>query len=378
MPWSWKIGRVRDIQIFVHITFLLIVAWAAYAGWAEARTVAGALYQVAFILALFGCIVLHELGHALMALRFGIKTRDITLLPIGGVARLERMPKEPLKELAVALAGPAVNVAIAAAIAFSLFVTGQWRGMTLEGVVEGSMLEQLMLVNIFLVLFNLLPAFPMDGGRALRALLATRLGPLRATRIAANVGQGMAVIFGLLGLVSNPFLVLIALFVWTGAAQEAASAQAEAVLGDAPVERAAIRQFYAVREDDSLAKVAQLILIAPQRDFPVLDEHGNLSGMLTRDGLLRTLSERGGDSRVAEAMQREFQTVEITDSLEEAFRRLQSSQLGALPAMRDGAIEGLLTRESLQAYLSVRQAMAQSRVGPRTALETSRPHISKV
>ena len=377
MPWSWKIGRVRGIQIFVHVTFLLIVGWAAYAGWAEARTWTGALYQVIFILALFGCIVLHELGHALMALRFGIKTRDITLLPIGGVARLERMPKEPLKELAVALAGPAVNVVIAAVLALFLVVAGQWRGMTAEAVVEGSMLERLMAVNIFLVLFNLLPAFPMDGGRALRALLATRLGPLRATQIAANVGQGMAVIFGLLGLVSNPFLVLIALFVWTGAAQEAASAQAEALLGDAPVERATIRQFHTVREDDSLAKVSQLYLVAPQRDFPVLDEHGNLSGMLTRDDLLRTLSEKGGDGRVTEAMQREIQTVEITDSLEEALRRLQSSQLGALPVMRGGAVEGLLTRESLQAYLSVRQAVAQSQAKSRTPLET-RPHASKV
>ena len=377
MPWSWKIGRVRGIDIFVHATFLLIVGWAAFAGWSEAQTFAGALYQVVFILALFGCIVLHELGHALMALRFGIKTRDITLLPIGGVARLERMPKEPLQELAVALAGPAVNVVIAALIAAGLALTGSYQGFTAEAILNGSMLERLMIVNIFLVLFNLLPAFPMDGGRALRAILATRLGPLRATQIAANVGQGMAVIFGLLGLLTNPFLVLIALFVWVGAAQEAAMAQAEATLGDVPVERATIRQFYAVHEDDLLAKVSQLGLATPQRDFPVLDDHGRVRGMLTREGLIQALRAGGGGEHVVQAMDRDFETVEAAETLQEALRRFQACQCGTLPVMRHGALEGLLTREGLQTFLSVRQAMARGSAEAQPPIPT-RPQTSKI
>ncbi len=352
-----KIGRVRGINIFVHATFLLIVVWAAYSGWSEAQTVVGAAYQVIFVLALFGCIVLHELGHALTALRYGIKTRDITLLPIGGVARLERMPKEPLQELAVALAGPAVNVVIAALIATGLWVAGAYHGFTAQAAMEGSMLERLMIVNIFLVLFNLLPAFPMDGGRALRALLATRLGPLRATQIAASVGQGMAVVFGLLGLVSNPFLVLIAMFVWMGASQEAAMAQAEALLGRVPVERATIRNFYAVHEDDPLSSVVEAGMMTPQADFPVLDRAGKISGMLTRAGLEAGLAEDGGQGRVDHAMRRDFSSVEEGDTLEDAFRKFQACQCQTLPVTREGRVEGLLTRENMHAFVNIQKAL---------------------
>ena len=365
MPWSWKIGRVRGIQIFVHATFVFIVAWAALAGWSEEKTIAGAVSQVAFVLALFACIVLHELGHALMALRFGIKTRDITLLPIGGVARLERMPKEPMQELAVALAGPAVNVVIGIAIAGALWVTGGFSAFTTQAVIEGSFLERLMIVNVFLVLFNLLPAFPMDGGRALRALLASRLDPLRATRIAAGVGQGMAVIFGLLGLFANPFLVLIAVFVWMGAAQEAAMAQAEALLGSVPAERATIRSFSSIQQDDPLGKVVQLELLTPQTDFPVVDAEGNVTGMLTQAALLRGLREHGPQGTVAEVMVREVPAIDVHETLEEALKKFQTCQCGALPVMREGRLEGLLTREKLQAFANIQRALAyENRGGP--------------
>ena len=358
MPWSLKIGRIRGINIFVHATFLLIVGWAALAGWSQEQSVAGAIYQVIFILALFGCIVLHELGHALAARRFGIKTRDITLLPIGGLARLERMPKEPLQELAVALAGPAVNVVISFVLAIGLLAAGQYRGFTAEAVLEGSMLERLMVVNVFLVLFNLLPAFPMDGGRALRALLATRLGPLRATRIAASVGQGMALLFGFVGLFSNPFLVFIALFVWMGAAQEAAMAQAEALLGHVPAERAMIRDFYAVRRDDPLGKAVQLGLTGAQTDFPVLED-GRVIGVLTQTDMLKGLAERGGQGRVEDVMDQDFAVVDAAETLEDAFRKLQTCQCRTLPVVRNGQLEGLLTRDNIQAFLSIQNVLAQ-------------------
>jgi Zn-dependent protease/CBS domain-containing protein len=336
----------------------LIVGWAALAGWSQEQTIAGALYQVVFILALFGCIVLHELGHALTALRFGIKTRDITLLPIGGLARLERMPKEPLQELAVALAGPAVNVVISAVLAVGLIAAGQYQGFTAQAILEGSMIERLMIVNIFLVLFNLLPAFPMDGGRALRAILATRMGALRATQVAASVGQGMALIFGFLGLFSNPFLVFIALFVWMGAAQEAAMAQAEALLGHVPAERAMIRDFYAVRRDDPLGKVVQLGLTGAQIDFPVLD-NGQVVGVLTQTAMLKGLSERGGQGHVEDVMDQDFAVVEATETLEDAFRKLQTCQCRTLPVVRGGQLEGLLTRDNIQAFLSIQNVLAQ-------------------
>ncbi len=222
MKWSWKIGIFAGIAVYMHATFILLLGWIALSHWMQYKSLLPTLTGVAFIVALFLCVVLHEYGHALTARRFGIATRDITLLPIGGVARLERMPDKPNQELWVALAGPAVNVVLAALLGAYLFLTGHFEPVNQIGLTHGVFLERLLFANLFLVGFNLIPAFPMDGGRVLRALLAKRMEYLRATQIAAGVGQGLAFLFGFVGLFTNPFLVFIALFVWIGAAQEAA------------------------------------------------------------------------------------------------------------------------------------------------------------
>ena len=222
MSWSWRIGRIAGIEVYLHATFLLLLAWEALRHFRAHGDPAEAVGGVVFVLVLFGIVVLHELGHALAARRYGIRTRDITLLPIGGVARLERVPGDPGQELVVALAGPAVNVVLAAALYIAMALG---RGPSPFGEalgVGGGFLDRLFWVNVSLALFNLLPAFPMDGGRVLRAALALRLDHVRATRVAASVGQGMAILFGILGLVYDPFLIFIALFVWLGAAEEAA------------------------------------------------------------------------------------------------------------------------------------------------------------
>ena len=233
MKWSWKIGQFAGIGVYMHATFLLLVGWVAVSHWVQARSLEAVLSGVGFILALFACVVAHEYGHALTARHYGIRTKDITLLPIGGVARLERMPDDPRQELWVALAGPAVNVVIAAALFAWLVATDTFSPLAELSVAQGSFLERLMVVNAGLVLFNLLPAFPMDGGRVMRALLATRMEYTRATQLAANVGQGMALLFGFLGLIGNPFLLFIAFFVWIGAAQEASMVQMKSALGGA-------------------------------------------------------------------------------------------------------------------------------------------------
>jgi Zn-dependent protease len=232
---TWHLGTVAGIAVRMHATFLLLLAFVGWQHWLQDRSVASVIGGVAFILALFTCVVLHEFGHALTARRFGIATRDITLLPIGGVARLERMPDEPLQELWVALAGPAVNVVIAVALYGWLAATTGLVPAEEVDVARGPFLERLMFVNMALVGFNLIPAFPMDGGRVLRAALATRLEYTRATQIAANLGQGIAFLFGLLGLTGNPLLLFIALFVWIGAAEEASVVQMKSALaGTAP------------------------------------------------------------------------------------------------------------------------------------------------
>ncbi|MCL4244824.1 MAG: site-2 protease family protein, partial [Candidatus Dadabacteria bacterium] len=267
MKWSWKLGEFGGIPVYIHATFLLIIAWVVLIHWTGGETLASIIGGVIFVLALFLCVVLHEYGHALTAKRYGIKTRDITLLPIGGVARLERMPDDPMQELKVALAGPAVNVAIAALLYAWLVLTrglGPLGDLTLT---QGSFAERLMLVNIFLVVFNLIPAFPMDGGRVLRALLALRSDYVRATQTAATIGQGIALLFGFIGLFTNPFLVFIALFVWIGAAQEATMVKVRSALGGVPVEKAMLTDFKTVSPDDPLSRLVELTMSGSQQDY---------------------------------------------------------------------------------------------------------------
>ena len=228
MSWSIKFARVAGIDLKIHITFLLFLVWIGFTYFSIGGAVA-ARQGVLFILLLFACVLLHELGHALTAKGFGIRTTDITLLPIGGVARLERIPNEPKQELLIAIAGPAVNVVIAVLLIFYL---GQRAAMSdFEDIhtPRVTMLSKLASVNIGLVLFNLIPAFPMDGGRILRSILAMRMNYLRATEIAARIGQTLAIAFGIVGFFYNSFLIFIAFFVYMGAQQEAAMARARAV-----------------------------------------------------------------------------------------------------------------------------------------------------
>ncbi len=231
MKWSLKLGRVSGIPIQVHWTFLILIAWIVLIHASRGASTIQVIGGVLLVLAVFGCVVLHELGHALTAQRFGIRTRDITLLPIGGVARLERMPEDPKQELLVAVAGPAVNGVIAGLLFVVLEVAGIIGPMAEVVVVGGNFFVQLMWINVILVLFNILPAFPMDGGRILRALLAYKMDFLRATQIAASVGQAMAMLFGLVGLIfGNPFLLFIAIFVYLGAGAEARHARVKRAL----------------------------------------------------------------------------------------------------------------------------------------------------
>jgi Zn-dependent protease/predicted transcriptional regulator len=363
MKWSWKLGEFAGIEVYMHATFLLLIGWVALTHWIRDHSLASTLTGVGFTLALFGCVVMHEFGHALTAKKYGIKTRDITLLPIGGVARLERMPDEPLQELWVALAGPFVNVVIALGLYFWLVATSGLEPINNLSLAAGSFIERLMVVNIFLVLFNMLPAFPMDGGRVLRALLATRMEYTAATNIAATVGQGMALLFGFLGFFTNPFLLFIALFVWIGAAQEASLTQMKFALGGIPIAQAMITDFRSLSIEDSLGHAIELILAGTQQDFPV-EENGKVVGILTRDRLLHALAREGKDLPVKEVMQRDFQVVEASEMLETGFRRLQDCDCRTLPVTRGGRLTGLVTLDNLGEFMMIQSALKVSQKRP--------------
>lgn len=325
---------------------------------------------VLLILAIFGCVVLHELGHALTAKRFGIRTEDITLLPIGGVARLERMPRKPGQELLVAAAGPAVNVVIASVIWIGLALFSSTAPISDTADVRAGFWMQLMTINILLVLFNLLPAFPMDGGRMLRALLATRLDYVRATTIAARVGQGMAILFGMWGLFGffgllkpNPMLIFIAIFIFIGAEAESQMVRVTSTLRGLRVRDAMMTKFRALSPNDSLSAAAAELIAGSQQDFPITTERG-VVGILTRQDLVRGLTERGPTARVADVMRPDCQLVNDTEWVEKSYDLLRQNKCSSLPVVRDGQLVGMITLENITEWVILNNALRQAGTTP--------------
>ncbi len=347
MRWSIPLARVAGIEIRLHVTFLLLLAWLGLTFFARAG-LPGAARGLAYILGLFGSVLLHEFGHAMAARRYGVHTPDITLLPIGGVARLERIPDNPREELVVAAAGPAVNVAIALVLGTLLQAAGVPLVPERVNLLTGNPLVGILWGNLFLIAFNLLPAFPMDGGRILRAVLATRMDYAAATQIAASLGQAMAFVFGFLGLFFNPLLIFIALFVYLGAAGEESLAQMRTVTEEIPVSSAMETDVHALKAEDPLAEAVGLILRTPQRTFPVLDPAGRVAGVLTREDIIKGLGAGGPYTRIGDAMQSGIPVVRPEDVLHEAFLRMQRCACPALPVVdRYGRIVGMLTTDNV-------------------------------
>ncbi|MBI3928214.1 MAG: site-2 protease family protein [Armatimonadetes bacterium] len=348
MPWSWTIGRLAGIQIRVHATVLILFLWV---GLVAGRS--QLLQGLAIIVLVFGVIVLHELGHALMARRFGIATREIVLLPIGGLARLEKMPEQPRQELLVALAGPAVNLVLALVALAALQLPLPEGPMLLAG--------SAFTVNVMIGLFNLLPAFPMDGGRVLRALLSTRMSSARATRYAAEVGQLMALGFGATGvLAGNPMLVFVALFVFMGADAELTASRVHSVLAGQRVREAMAVEFAALSPEDPLSVAVERLLDGFQQHFPLV-ENDRVVGMLSPESLFRLLAEKGPDLPVREACDRQFAVAHPEDGLEETLRRFQQSGARTLPVVEKNRLVGLLTREHIVDLITVRDALTGNR-----------------
>ena len=375
MRWSWQVARVAGIPVRVHATFALFIVWIFVVSLTGGQDLGRAAQGAGTVLAIFACVVLHELGHALVARRYGVKTRDITLLPIGGVARLERIPEKPSQEIAIALAGPAVNVIIALAlvpIVLPMFSLAQSARATAE--LLNWFPARLFFVNVMLVAFNLIPAFPMDGGRVLRAALASRLDYVRATQIAAGVGQGIALLFGFAGLrFGEPMLLFIALFVFIGATQESAAVQMRSGFAGVPVSRAMIRDFRTLRPEDPLSRAVDLLLEGHQHDFPVLGARPGDPplGILTRSDLLTALAEGRTDRPVGDATRRNCGTAHPRDLLEDVARGMEENGCPAVPVLDDGgAVVGMVTLENVGELAMVRAALNRGRArdpgaGPR-------------
>ncbi len=357
--WSWSIVRVFGIDIRVHATFLVLLGWILFSHLRAGHGVAVAGGGVLFVGVVFTVVVLHELGHALVARRFGIGTRDITLLPIGGVARLERMPTEPRQELLVAVAGPAVNVALAA-VSFAVIVLldASWSPHAIA-LVGGPLLAKFLWLNIGLAVFNMLPAFPMDGGRVLRAVLAMRMNRIRATDVAARVGKWMALGLGLIGLYGSPMLVLIAVFVWFGAAAEAALVHTSSALETVRVGDAMVTTFETLSAAASISHGVERAIHTSQRDFPVMDVDG-LVGFVSAADLIRSASQGAGGTAVATVAHSVAEVADPNEPVETALQRLQEAREEVLPVFDAGRLVGLLVPRNVLQVAGLRERQLAS------------------
>jgi stage IV sporulation protein FB len=365
MSWSLNIGSIADTQVRVHITFLLFLGWIFAASYVSGGAEA-AWSGLLFLLLLFACVLAHEFGHIFTARAFGVATPDVTLLPIGGLARLERIPEQPMEEFLIAIAGPLVNVVIAFAL---VLLAGAKLSMTDLAVVESakvSMIDRLAAVNLFLALFNMIPAFPMDGGRVLRALLATRLGFVRATEIAAFIGQGFAFLLGFAGLFGNPLLIFIAIFVYLAASAEAHSVALRAMSRGVPVGTAMMTQYATLTPEAHVEDAVQTLLRTSQSEFPVIDADGKPVGLLARGDIIRALKERGPDAKVSEAMSTPVATLGHRRCLDEAFRLLQEKSTPAVAVVdMTGKLVGLVTSETIGEMMLLHEALPKGvRFGP--------------
>ena len=359
--WSLHAATIAGIPIRLHFSFLFILAWIAWASPPNSK-VSGVL----FMLGVFTCVVLHELGHSITAQRYGIGVAEIVLYPIGGIARMEKLPK-PRQELWIALAGPAVNVVIAALLYGVIAAAGTLRPQAIERMGQLNILPNLLIANISLAVFNMIPAFPMDGGRVLRALLALKMGEVRATEVAAGIGQMLALAAGFFVLMNYQrlggngiMLLFICFFIFVGAGQEAAMYRGKALVEGLPAQAAMVTDFRTLEVGASLRQAADMLLQTSQQDFPVM--HGEeVVGVLPRSSLLRGLAESGPDTYVAEIMSREFVTVPRNGDLEAIASEMQAGQTPVVLVMEEGELLGMVTLENLAELLIIRQVSQRSK-----------------
>jgi len=368
MKWSWRVGKIAGIDLKIHLTFVLILLWYGISTYMSGGSLTAALSNVLLILALFFSVVLHEFGHALTARLFGIATRDIILLPIGGIARLESMPEDPKEELLVSIAGPAVNAVIAGGLFTGLLLSGFFNPPLIMAEMLTNFWLQLMFANIILVLFNMIPAFPMDGGRVLRSILAMFMDHLKATRIAANIGRGLALVMGIAGFFVNPWLILTAAFVWFGAGAEAQAVEVKVGLKGLLVRDAMVSHFYQAEANQPLSDVLQLAMSTGQQHIPVLS-NGNFLGIIRQTDLLKAIDRLGNRAPAYAAIGVEPAGLDPDMALNDVLPRFAAHQV--LPVLEGRQLVGLITPESVQQRMWLNQRLRDGSNKPRPTGEST-------
>ena len=353
---AFSLGKIAGVNVYIHWTFPLIIFWIIFSNLRRGFNTEQIIWSVIFILAIFVCVTLHEFGHALAARRYHIQTKDITLYPIGGVARLEKMPDKPVQELIVALAGPAVNFVIVAALFIFLKLTQIPTDFSvLTHVTADNFLLSLAIVNLWLAVFNLIPAFPMDGGRVLRALLSFRLNRVLATRIAATIGQIIAVMFVFAGFFNNPFLIFIGLFIFLGAMAEAEMVKSESALKGHTVEEISMKEIPVLNRKDTIEKAVEQLLNGQAKNFLVMDD-GKPFGVLGRDGIIKALKEHSKDALIETTADRNLQYIDVKEPVENALILLQVHKNSLLLVTKNNQIQGVVDMENILEYIMVMDA----------------------
>ncbi len=361
MKWSLYLGRLSGVKLFIHWTFLILIAWILISQLSQGVAWQDSLWTVGFVLAVFGCVTLHELGHSFAAKNYGIDTQNITLLPIGGVASLERIPEKPKEELVVALAGPLVNLVIAAGLFMMLLLSGpELNTLALENLNKENFLPNLMTVNVFLVIFNLIPAFPMDGGRVLRALLSMKLPKLTATRWAVGIGQAFAIGFVFWGLFNNPFLIFIGVFIFLGAQAELGASTTDSLLTGATVREIVMKDYTPISPGNSLSQAVEVLLNGQESHFVVV-EKGSVVGTLSKAAIIKGLQMYGQNSPVDQVMNHQIKKVHPDTPVEEALSFLREGAIDLLMVYEDTSFLGILDHENISEYMLVKSALSQSK-----------------
>ncbi|MNX53384.1 putative zinc metalloprotease Rip3 [compost metagenome] len=357
MKGSLKLGKIAGIGIYIHWTFSLLIIFIIFLNYRTGYNALQSAWSVIFILSVFVTVLLHELGHALMAKKYKIQTKDITLLPIGGLARLERLPEKPTEELLVAFAGPLVNIVLA-------FITGlfislpqtpeEFTAIVSNGVNADNFFLNFFMVNIWLALFNLIPAFPMDGGRVLRALLAFKFERHVATKIAARIGQFLAMGFVLLGFFSNPFLIAIGLFVFFGAQIETEHTEAQFLLKDYKVRDVLMTQYQTIEVNNTLETAVALLLDSQNKSF-VVTENSKVVGTLNRDEIILALSKKEDNPPIHAIMNKNLIYLDVDTLLENVFEQIYQNKLTLVLVTKNDQVIGTLDTENILEFILIKE-----------------------